>query len=65
MFFSLHSTRILHFVVIQAVLNMKDEDPQKMNQIRKFSAIYGRFDCKRRPDKPLTLHEVCCVDKNT
>lgn len=44
---------------------MKDEDPQKMNQIRKFSAIYGRFDCKRRPDKPLTLHEVCCVDKNT
>lgn len=43
---------------LQAVLNMKDEDPQKMNQIRKFSAIYGRFDCKRRPDKPLTLHEV-------
>lgn len=30
-----------------------------MDGIRKFSAIYGRFDCKRRPEKPLTLHEVC------
>lgn len=30
-----------------------------MEGIRKYSAIYGRFDCKRRPEKPLTLHEVC------
>lgn len=37
---------------------MSDDDPQRMHQIRKFSAIYGRFDCKRRPEKPLTLHEV-------
>ena len=29
-----------------------------MDEIRKFSAIYGRFDCKRKPEKPLTLHEV-------
>ncbi|KAK7572025.1 hypothetical protein V9T40_014497 [Parthenolecanium corni] len=43
---------------LQAVLNMSDEDPVRLQQIRKFSAIYGRFDCKRRPEKPLTLHEV-------
>lgn len=30
-----------------------------MDEIRKYAAIYGRFDCKRRPEKPLTLHEVC------
>ncbi|XP_040572235.1 NGFI-A-binding protein 1 isoform X2 [Lepeophtheirus salmonis] len=40
------------------VLSMSDDDPKKMEEIRKFSAIYGRFDCKRRPQKPLTLHEV-------
>jgi hypothetical protein len=37
---------------------MSNDDPQKMEEIRKFSAIYGRFDCKRKPEKPLTLHEV-------
>lgn len=37
---------------------MRDEDPRKMEEIRRFSAIYGRFDCKRKPEKPLTLHEV-------
>jgi len=43
----------------QIVMGMSDEDaPKKMNEIRKFSAIYGRFDCKRKPEKPLTLHEV-------
>lgn len=38
---------------------MRDDDPQRLQQIRKYSAIYGRFDCKRKPEKPLTLHEVC------
>ena len=37
---------------------MPDEDPQKIKEIRRFSAIYGRFDAKRKPEKPLTLHEV-------
>ncbi len=37
---------------------MPDDDPCKMDEVRKFSAIYGRFDCKRKPEKPLTLHEV-------
>ena len=40
-------------------MGMSDEEPsKKMDEIRKFSAIYGRFDCKRKPEKPLTLHEV-------
>jgi hypothetical protein len=40
-------------------MGMSDEDGvKKMDEIRKFSAIYGRFDCKRKPEKPLTLHEV-------
>lgn len=38
---------------------MSESDPRRMDEIRKFAAIYGRFDCKRRPEKPLTLHEVC------
>ena len=40
---------------------MPDEDPQKIKEIRRFSAIYGRFDAKRKPEKPLTLHEVCSM----
>ena len=40
------------------VMSMPDEDSKKMEEIRKFSAIYGRFDAKRKPEKPLTLHEV-------
>jgi len=42
----------------QMVLGMSDDEPRKMEEIRRFSAIYGRFDCKRKPEKPLTLHEV-------
>lgn len=38
---------------------MSESDPRRMDEIRKFAAIYGRFDCKRKPEKPLTLHEVC------
>lgn len=41
------------------MIAMSESDPRRMEEIRKFSAIYGRFDCKRRPEKPLTLHEVC------
>merc|ERR1719443_2511251 len=39
-------------------MSMPDEDSKKMEEVRKFSAIYGRFDAKRKPEKPLTLHEV-------
>ena len=44
--------------IYKVVVAMDDDDPKKMDDIRKFSAIYGRFDCKRKPQKPLTLHEV-------
>ena len=37
---------------------MPEEGGRKMDEIRKYSAIYGRFDCKRKQDKPLTMHEV-------
>jgi len=43
---------------LEIVMGMSEEDGRKMDEIRKFSAIYGRFDCKRKPEKPLTLHEV-------
>ncbi len=39
-------------------MNMPEDDPRRMDEIRKYAAIYGRFDCKRKPEKPLTLHEV-------
>lgn len=43
---------------LECVMNMPEEDPRRIEAIRKYSAIYGRFDCKRKPEKPLTLHEV-------
>ncbi|XP_022238962.1 uncharacterized protein LOC106457358 isoform X6 [Limulus polyphemus] len=42
----------------QYVMTMAEDDPRRMDEIRKYAAIYGRFDCKRKPEKPLTLHEV-------
>ncbi|XP_011298630.1 NGFI-A-binding protein homolog isoform X2 [Fopius arisanus] len=43
---------------LELVMTMPDTDPRRMEEIRKYAAIYGRFDCKRKPEKPLTLHEV-------
>ncbi|XP_034992075.1 NGFI-A-binding protein 1 [Zootoca vivipara] len=40
------------------IFEMSDEDPHKEEEIRKFSAIYGRFDSKRKDGKHLTLHEL-------
>ena len=52
------SRKIISNSLLQLVMAMPDEDPQKIKEIRRFSAIYGRFDAKRKPEKPLTLHEV-------
>ncbi len=30
----------------------------RMELVRKYGAIYGRFDSKRKNEKPMTLHEV-------
>lgn len=43
---------------LEHVMMMPESDPRRMEEIRKYAAIYGRFDCKRKPEKPLTLHEV-------
>ncbi|GIY26847.1 NGFI-A-binding protein homolog [Caerostris darwini] len=43
---------------LEYVMNMPEDDPRRMDEIRKYAAIYGRFDCKRKAEKPLTLHEV-------
>uniref|UniRef100_A0A0M3KIA0 NGFI-A-binding protein homolog (inferred by orthology to a D. melanogaster protein) n=1 Tax=Anisakis simplex TaxID=6269 RepID=A0A0M3KIA0_ANISI len=40
------------------VMQLPLGSPQRLQEYRKYSAIYGRFDAKRKPDKPLTLHEV-------
>ncbi|KZC14762.1 NGFI-A-binding protein like protein [Dufourea novaeangliae] len=43
---------------LEMIMAMPDNDPRRMEEIRKYAAIYGRFDCKRKPEKSLTLHEV-------
>ncbi|KAF5288810.1 hypothetical protein FQA39_LY15238 [Lamprigera yunnana] len=43
---------------LELVMSMPENDPRRMDEIRRYAAIYGRLDCKRRPEKPLTLHEV-------
>ena len=37
---------------------MPVEHPNRLDEYRKYSAIYGRFDAKRRVEKNLTMHEV-------
>lgn len=44
--------------MIGHIFEMCDDDPRREEEIRKYSAIYGRFDSKRRDGKHLTLHEV-------
>ncbi|PSN41055.1 hypothetical protein C0J52_18320 [Blattella germanica] len=53
-----HNTKKKICKDLEMVMNMAEDDPRRMDEIRKFAAIYGRFDCKRKPEKPLTLHEV-------
>ncbi|CAG7815167.1 unnamed protein product [Allacma fusca] len=42
----------------EAVMRLPENDPARMEVVRKFAAIYGRHDCKRKVQKPLTLHEL-------
>uniref|UniRef100_A0A673YB38 NGFI-A binding protein 1b (EGR1 binding protein 1) n=1 Tax=Salmo trutta TaxID=8032 RepID=A0A673YB38_SALTR len=44
--------------VICHILDMEEEDPRRAEEIRKYSAIYGRFDSKRKDGKHFTLHEL-------
>ncbi|XP_037077156.1 NGFI-A-binding protein homolog [Pollicipes pollicipes] len=43
---------------LEQVMSMEADHPQRLEKFRKYAAIYGRFDCRRRAEKPLTLHEV-------
>ncbi|XP_037077157.1 NGFI-A-binding protein 1-like [Pollicipes pollicipes] len=43
---------------VEQVMSMEADHPQRLEKFRKYAAIYGRFDCRRRAEKPLTLHEV-------
>uniref|UniRef100_A0AC35GF77 Uncharacterized protein n=1 Tax=Panagrolaimus sp. PS1159 TaxID=55785 RepID=A0AC35GF77_9BILA len=40
------------------VMKLPAEDKNRLSEFRKFSAIYGRYDAKRKPDKPLSYHEL-------
>ncbi|XP_066510698.1 NGFI-A-binding protein 1-like isoform X2 [Hoplias malabaricus] len=42
---------------ISRLCDLREDDPQREEEIRKYSAIYGRFDSKRRDGRPLTTHE--------
>ncbi|KAI1717480.1 NAB conserved region 2 (NCD2) domain-containing protein [Ditylenchus destructor] len=39
-------------------MSLPTSNPRRLAEFRRFSAIYGRFDAKRKPDKPLTFHEA-------
>lgn len=41
-----------------AVMELPANQTCRLDEFRKYAAIYGRFDAKRKADKPLTLHEV-------
>uniref|UniRef100_A0A1I7XDZ9 NGFI-A binding protein 2 (EGR1 binding protein 2) n=1 Tax=Heterorhabditis bacteriophora TaxID=37862 RepID=A0A1I7XDZ9_HETBA len=40
------------------LMSLPVKSPNRLDEYRKYSAIYGRFDTKRKPDKVLSLHEV-------
>ncbi|CAH1242245.1 NAB1 [Branchiostoma lanceolatum] len=43
---------------LRNVIEMSEEDSMLEEEVRKWSAIYGRFDSKRKSEKLLTLHEI-------
>ncbi|XP_059146402.1 NGFI-A-binding protein 1-like isoform X2 [Physella acuta] len=43
---------------ISCVMMMPLDDPNRMDALRKYAAIYGRFDSKRKNDRPMSLHEI-------
>lgn len=42
----------------QALVQMPMDAPGRLDFMRKYGAIYGRFDSKRKNEKPMSLHEV-------
>ncbi|CAM9550306.1 unnamed protein product [Lampetra planeri] len=40
------------------ILDLHESDRRRMDEIRRYSAIYGRYDSKRKDGRQLTLHEM-------
>ncbi|KAJ8306816.1 hypothetical protein KUTeg_014900 [Tegillarca granosa] len=43
---------------ILILMQATDDDPNRMEELRKYAAIYGRFDSKRKNTKPMSQHEI-------
>ncbi|GFR64026.1 NGFI-A-binding protein-like protein [Elysia marginata] len=43
---------------ITTVMMMSSDDPNRLDAMRKYAAIYGRFDSKRKNHRPMSLHEI-------
>ncbi|GFN75952.1 ngfi-a-binding protein 1 [Plakobranchus ocellatus] len=43
---------------ITTVMLMNPDDPNRLDAMRKYAAIYGRFDSKRKNHRPMSLHEI-------
>uniref|UniRef100_A0A0B6ZMQ6 NAB co-repressor domain-containing protein n=1 Tax=Arion vulgaris TaxID=1028688 RepID=A0A0B6ZMQ6_9EUPU len=43
---------------ITKVMMMSLDEPGRMNAMRRYAAIYGRFDSKRKNHRPMSSHEI-------
>ncbi|KAL8621258.1 hypothetical protein ACOMHN_018558 [Nucella lapillus] len=43
---------------IQSLVTSAESAPNRIEELRKYAAIYGRFDSKRKNDRPMSLHEI-------
>merc|ERR1712226_1653231 len=43
---------------IAEVMALPFDAPNRMAMVRRYAAIYGRFDSKRKNEKPMSLHEI-------
>jgi hypothetical protein len=44
---------------IQEAMVLLEDNPNRLDLLRKYSAIYARFDSKRKLDKHMNFHEIC------
>ncbi|KAK7482996.1 hypothetical protein BaRGS_00025773, partial [Batillaria attramentaria] len=42
----------------QNLISSSDSTSNRLEELRKYAAIYGRFDSKRKNDRPMSLHEI-------
>lgn len=51
-------TKKFFFFLKQAILDQPKDGPDRLEAMRKYGCIYGRYDSKRKNDRPMSLHEV-------